>query len=212
MKNELLPTSFQGINDDVYAGFMPRLGAYLLDILIMIPVIGLVMYLSNVSKSAYLSVSVASLLITLVYHVVLVKIYGGTPGKLILKLKIIQKNGDDIDWKAVFYRYSVEFLIAVLGVYVLMLTLNQIDDATYVSLGFIKRSQTIALLNPLPNKIQSYLNYGWVIAGLIVLLTNARKRTTHDFIAGTVVVKSIYLEMMREVVNATETSESTIEN
>jgi len=93
----------------------------------------------------------------------------------------------------------------------LMLTLNQIDDATYVSLGFIKRSQTIALLNPLPNKIQSYLNYGWVIAGLIVLLTNARKRTTHDFIAGTVVVKSIYLETMRKVVNATETSDSSVE-
>ena len=212
MKNELLPTSFQGINDDVYAGFMPRLGALLLDFLIMLPVMGLVLYLSNVSKAGSLYGNIISLFFGLAYYVVLVKIYGGTPGKLILKLKIIQKNGDDVDWKAAFYRYSVEFFIAILGLYVLFLTLNLIDDSTYISLGFMKRAQTISTLNPLPNTIHTWLSGAWVLIGLIVLLTNARKRTTHDFIAGTVVVKSIYLEMMREVVNATETSESTIEN
>jgi len=211
MKNELLPTSFQGINNDVYAGFMPRLGALLLDMLIMLPVIGVVMYLSNVSKSASIYGNVISLLIGLAYHVIFVKIYGGTPGKLIMKLKIIQKNGDDVDWKAAFYRYSVEFFFAILGVYVLFLTLNMIDDATYVSLGFIKRSQTLSTLNPVAFTVQNWSNYAWTLTGIIVLLTNARKRTTHDFIAGTVVVKSIYLDMMREVVNSTETSESTIE-
>jgi uncharacterized RDD family membrane protein YckC len=212
MKNELLPTSFQGINNDVYAGFMPRLGAILLDVLIMIPLIGLVMYLGNISKAGSLYGNVISLIIGLAYSVIFVKIYGGTPGKMIMKLKIIQKNGDDVDWKAAFYRYSVEFFIAILGLYVLFLTLNLIDDSTYISLGFMKRAQTISTLNPLPNTIHTWLSGAWTLSGLIVMLTNARKRTTHDFIAGTVVVKSIYLEMMREVVNATETSESTIEN
>lgn len=211
MKNEILPTSFQGINNDVYAGFMPRLGALLLDILIMIPVMGLVMYLGNISKTGSLFGNLISLIISLAYNVIFVKVYGGTPGKMIMKLKIIQKNGDDVDWKAAFYRYSVEFFIAFLGLYVLFLTLNLIDDATYVSLGFIQRSQTISKLNPMPNMVHTWLNFGWYIAGIIVLLANARKRTTHDFIAGTVVVKSIYLEMMRKVVNSTETSESTIE-
>jgi uncharacterized RDD family membrane protein YckC len=211
MKNELLPTSFQGINNDVYAGFMPRLGALLLDMLIMLPVIGLVMYLGNVSKAGSLYGNVISIIIGLAYNIILVKIYGGTPGKMIMKLKIIQKNGDDVDWKAAFYRYSVEFFIAFLGLYVLFLTLNMIDDGTYVSLGFLKRSQTISQLNPLPNTIHNLLSGAWTLTGIIVLLTNARKRTTHDFIAGTVVVKSIYLEMMREVVNSTETSKSEIE-
>jgi len=169
------------------------------------------MYLGNISKAGSLYGTLISLFIGLAYYVVLVKIYGGTPGKLIMKLKIIQKNGDDIDWKGAFYRYSVEFFIAILSLYVLFLTLNMIDDATYVSLGFMKRAETLSTLNPMPNKVYNWLNGAWVLSGLIVLLSNARKRTTHDFIAGTVVVKSIYLEMMRKVVNSTENQESTIE-
>jgi len=202
MKNELLPTRFQGISEGVYAGFGPRLGAKVLDLIILLPIIGLLLYINGLSKSAYFYAIVPNLLFGIFFEVCLVKIYGGTPGKLIMGLKIIQKNGDDIDWKAAFYRYSVEFFLAILGVYIMILTLNMIDDSTYASLGFMKRNQLISTINPLPNTIQTWMSGIWYVSGLIVLLSNARKRTTHDFIAGTVVVKSIFIDKIREIENS----------
>lgn len=211
MKKELLPTRFNGINEVVYAGFWVRVAAKLLDFIVLLPIMGLVFYINSISKTASINVLIPNLLFGLAFEVVLVKIYGGTPGKLILGLKIIQKNGENIDWKASFYRYSVEFFLAFLGVYVMFLTLNLIDDSTYASLGFMQRNQFLSTVNPIPMKIQSWTNLGWIIIGSIVLISNARKRTTHDFIAGTVVIKSIYLNQIRENVNSTESVENTIE-
>lgn len=208
MKNELLPKRFPGSNGEVYAGFGPRLAAKILDIIIMLPIIVLIMYVNGLSKSAYFYAVVPNLLVYVIYEVVLVKIYGGTPGKLIMGIKIIQKNGDDIDWRAAFYRYSVEFFLAILGVYVMILTLNMIDDATYTSLGFLKRNQLLGSINPIPNQVQSWLSGLWTVIGLIVLVSNARKRSTHDFIAGTVVVKAVMLDKIREIISQTDTEEA----
>jgi uncharacterized RDD family membrane protein YckC len=211
MKNELLPTRFNGINEVVYAGFWVRVAARLLDFIVLLPVMGLVFYINGLSKSAALNVLIPNLLFALAFEVVLVKIYGGTPGKLIMGLKIIQKNGDNIDWKSSFYRNSVEFFIAIIGVYVMFLTLNLVEDNTYASMGFIQRNQYLSTVNPIPMQIQSWTNIAWLIIGSIVLVSNARKRTTHDFIAGTVVIKSIFLNQIREIVNSTESVENTVE-
>jgi uncharacterized RDD family membrane protein YckC len=211
MKNELLPTRFQGINEDVYAGFWVRVAAKLLDFVILLPVIGLVLYIDSLSKSANINAMIPNLLFGAAFEVVLVKIYGGTPGKLIMGLKVIQKNGDNIDWQSSFYRYSVEFFLAILGVYVMFLTLNLIDDSTYASLGFMKRNQLISTINPIPAKIQNWTDFAWYISGIIVLISNPRKRTTHDFIAGTVVVKSTYFNKINELMNSIESVGSSVE-
>ena len=207
MKNELLPPRFSSISGDVYAGFWIRVAAKILDGLIMLPFIGLIMYVNSISKSAYFYAVVPNLLVYVIYEVALVKIYGGTPGKLIMGIKIIQKNGDDVDWRAACYRYSVEFFLLVLGIYVMILTLNMVDDATYTSLGFIKRSQLLSTINPIPNQVQSWLSMSWIVIGLIVLISNVRKRSVHDFIAGTVVVKAVMLDKIREIMNSKETED-----
>ena len=93
----------------------------------------------------------------------------------------------------------------------MFLTLNMIDDSTYTSLGFLKRNQFMATINPIPMKIQSWTSFAWTTIGIIVLISNSRKRATHDFIAGTAVIKSIYLNKIREIMNSTESVEGTIE-
>jgi hypothetical protein len=60
-------------------------------------------------------------------------------------------------------------------------------------------------------QVQSWLNGLWSISGLVVLVSNVRKRSTHDFIAGTVVVKSMFLEKIREIINPAETTENSAE-
>ncbi|HJV77550.1 MAG TPA: RDD family protein [Paludibacter sp.] len=207
MKNELLPTKFPGISDNVYTGFGPRIAAKIIDFIVLLPVVGLLLYINGLSKSAYFYAVVPNLLFGIWFEVYLVKRYGGTPGKLMMGIKIIKNNGADVDWRAAFYRYSVELFLAILGVYVMILTLNLIDDNTYISLGFMKRNQLIATLNPIPGKVHSWLNALWVVTGLIVLVSDRRKRSTHDFIAGTVVIKSIFLDKIRETINYSTTDE-----
>lgn len=198
MKRELLPTKFPGIESEVYAGFWIRAAAKILDFIILLPLAGILLYINGLSKSAYFYTVVPNLLFGVFFEVYLVKAYGGTPGKLILDIKIIQKNGDDLNWNAAFYRYAIDFGRAILGIYLIILTLNSIDDSFYAGLGFTKKYTLISTLNPTFSKIQSWINYLWAISGTIVLLANPRKRAIHDFIAGTVVVKSIYLDKIRE--------------
>ena len=198
MERELLPTKFPGIGSEVYAGLWIRAAAKILDFIILLPLAGISLYINGLSKSAYFYTVVPNLLFGVFYEVYLVKVYGGTPGKLIMDIKIIQKNGDDVNWNAAIYRYAVDFCLAVLGIYLIIMTLNSIDDSFYAGLGFTKKYTLISTLNPTFSKIQSWINYLWAISGTIVLLANPRKRAIHDFIAGTVVVKSIYLDKIRE--------------
>lgn len=204
MKQEILPSTFKSIPQGVYVGFWNRVAARLIDFVVVLPFLGLSYYIQSLGLDAYKWSLIPQLFLTLAYEVVLVKVYGGTPGKLAMGMKVIQINGDEVDWKNAFLRYSVELLIAVIGVYAMYLTLNMADAGTFNSLGLLKRSAYLSMLNPVTMKFSSYLSLAWTFAGVIVLVVNVRKRSTHDFVAGTVVVKSVYLEQMREEINAEE--------
>jgi len=52
----------------------------------------------------------------------------------------------------------------------------------------------------------------WIWSELLVLLTNRRKRAIHDFMAGTVIVKAIYIDKIRETMNADENIVNNLEN
>jgi len=207
MERELLPTKFPGIGSEVYAGFWIRVAAKILDFVILLPLAGILLYANGLSKSAYFYTVVPNLLFGIFFEVYLVKVYGGTPGKLIMDIKVIQKNGDDVNWNAAIYRYAVDLCLAVLGIYLMILTLNSIDDSYYAGLGFTKKYTLISTINPTFSKIQSWINYLWTISSIIVLLANPRKRAIHDFIAGTAVVKSIYLDKIRESSDLNESPE-----
>ena len=208
MKNELLPSTFPGIDNNVYADLWTRIAARIVDLVVMLPVAGLILYINGLSKDAYFYAILPNLAIYFWYEVYLVKRYGGTPGKLIMGIKIVQKNGDDVDWHASFMRYLVTFCLSLSGIFIMMWTLGLIDDATYVSMGFMKRTQLLSEINPLMSKIQTFTSLAWTLAGIIAILSNKRKRAVHDYIAGTVVVKSIFLSKIREITNEPVIEES----
>lgn len=204
MKKELLPVKFDAIPQGVYVGFWMRVAAKLLDFIVMLPIVGLTLYVASISVSAYQWSLIPGLLFGLAFEVVLLKLYGATPGKMMLGIKVIKNNGDDVDWKSSFYRYSVEFFIAALGIYVTYLTLSMVDSGMYDSYSWWNKSACLAAVNPFPIKMQSWVSMGWTLIGAIVLVSNSRKQSTHDFIAGTVVIKAVTLEKVREIVNKEE--------
>ena len=96
----------------------------------------------------YYIVMLPSLFFTIWYYVYLVKKYGGTPGKLIVGIKIININGDDIDLKGAFMRYIVSIGIAIFTFIIIISILQDADEGVYKSLNFWKRSVYIGELNP----------------------------------------------------------------
>lgn len=172
-----------------YAGFWRRVGAYLLDILILSPIMVLSYSMMPITKYWYIYSFLPMLIFGYWYSGILVAKYGGTPGKLILGIKIIKIDGAPIKIKEATIRLSVEFLLTSTCSLVFAMTAMGIPDTAYYNHGWQERSKTIAQNLPGLYTIFEYLTGIWVWSEFFIMLTNKKKRAIHDFIAGTIVVR-----------------------
>ena len=145
----------------------------------------------------YFYTIIPNLLFGVIYHIYLPKKYGGTPGKLIVGIKIIKLNGKPITWKEAILRESVMSVILFQTIISTSLAVLKADEATLISLNWKARSEYLTSLAP-SIFIPVWLKNIWYYGELIVLLTNSRKRAIHDYIAGTVIVKSIYIDAINK--------------
>ncbi len=171
------------------AGFWRRVGAHFIDTLIMLPIVGLTYWGSAVSRHFYAWWIVPSLVIGLAYSVYLVRRFGGTPGKLLMKLHIQMVDGAPVSLKAAFLRASVIQALALVTTAGLAISALAMNDADYLSMGMMARSQALTSTGPAWLSIASILMQVWIWGGLVVLLANERRRAPHDFLASTVLVR-----------------------
>jgi len=174
----------------VYGGFWRRVGAGLLDGLILAPLGVLTLYGLQNSRMFYVYYFVPNLLLTWIYYVYLVKRYGGTPGKRIANMRIQKIDGSPVTLWAATARYSVMLVFTVFSGLSLVIATLGISEAAFASSGFLEKMQLIDANSPSWNKPLTYLMYGWWIAVAISLAANVKKRALHDFIAGTMVVRT----------------------
>lgn len=192
------PLKLVGISDNIYASFGPRLASLLLDAVIMMPFIFIIQYINSSSKFMFFYTLIPNLIFGLWYHIYLPKKYGGTPGKVIMGLQILNLNGKSIGWKEAFLRHLIILLLTIFSSILMIDALLSVDDATFQNLSWIKQSQYLMSLSPILFSIYTWLTNIWSWSELIVLLTNPRKRALHDYIAGTVIVKKRYVERIQK--------------
>jgi uncharacterized RDD family membrane protein YckC len=173
-----------------YAGFWPRFGALLLDALIMLPLSALVFWGSQRYRLFDLYYLVPGTLFSLFYGVYLVRRFGGTPGKLIVGVRILNVSGEPVGYREAFLRYLPEFLLSVLMSIALLIAAFHMSDSEYHTLSFMERAKRMVELAPPWYKPLQIVQNVWIWGELIVLLTNRKRRALHDFIAGTVVVRT----------------------
>ncbi|WP_028104827.1 RDD family protein [Pseudoduganella violaceinigra] len=179
----------EGDSTPAVGGFWPRVGAKIIDFLVMLPIVGLTIWLSAKSRSFYFWAVIPSLLFAMFYSVYLVRRFGGTPGKLALKLRVQMKDHSPVSFTAALIREAPLMLMGAASNLGLGMAAMQMDDATYMALGFMERSTMLVATGPGWVTIVSWLINAWTLVGAIVLLLNERRRAVHDFLAGTVVVK-----------------------
>ncbi len=172
-----------------YAGFWQRFGAYWLDVIVFLPIIALSLWGNEQSRLFQLYWLIPGLIIGLWFHVYLVKRYGGTPGKLLLKIKIAKLDGSNVGYKEAMLRYSVLFVISLAMSVVLIPVALEMTDAEYFSMGWQERAlYMIERASSWYNIVNIAMN-AWIWSEFIVMLTNKKRRALHDFIAGTVVIR-----------------------
>jgi len=196
MNNQLI--TLNPDRDNIYAGFGARLGAGLLDLLFVLPVVVLTMYLNSQGKDFYLYTFFPNLLFITWYDIYLPKRYGGTAGKLALGLKIIRTDGQSIQWREAILRHSVLLALAVINVGVMIFCVLKADEETFSVLSWQKQSAYLISFAPLYFQLARWGSQIWFWSEFIVLLTNRKKRAIHDFIAGTLVVKDNHIKAFRE--------------
>lgn len=173
-----------------YAGFWRRLCAHFIDILILLPIVAFGFWGNEVSRLFQLYYFLPGILFSLWYSVYLVERYGGTPGKLLMKIRIVRTDGTAVGRKEAFLRCSVYLLLSVLGQIALILAALQMSDELYHSLGFLKRAIETSARTPWWYSYVNVLLQVWVWSEFVTMLTNKKRRAIHDFMAGTVVVRA----------------------
>jgi uncharacterized RDD family membrane protein YckC len=170
-----------------YATFWQRVGATLIDFLILLPFLPLD-YFAGQSRMYHAYAFVPMELFSLFFYVYLTVRYGGTPGKLLLGLRVASLDGSRVLWKAAVLRYAPLGLIEVaISLMTIMATLAMTDEA-YGALGYFERSDAIDEQQPMLMGL-TWLFFIWMFACLVTMMVNDKRRTLHDFIAGTVVLR-----------------------
>jgi hypothetical protein len=83
-----------------------------------------------------------------------------------------------------------EFLLSTLMSIALVISVLHMSDTEYHAISSMERAKRIVdLAPPWYTPLQTVQNV-WVWGELIVLLTNRKRQALHDFIAGTVVVRT----------------------
>ncbi|HLA72209.1 MAG TPA: RDD family protein [Steroidobacteraceae bacterium] len=173
-----------------YSTFWRRVGALFLDGLILLP-LSLLAYVGlKYTRLYYLYYFMPGLLILGYYAIYLVKRNGGTPGKRILDLKVVMLDGTPVTTNAAIIRYSVQLILYGLSSLGLAIAGFTLTDAEFQSLGYLQKIQALSTHAPGWNAAVTWSAQGWYVVGAIVMLCNDKRRALHDFLAGTVVIRT----------------------
>ncbi|TXF88573.1 RDD family protein [Neolewinella aurantiaca] len=173
-----------------FVGFGPRFGAALLDVLIMIPVTGAAIYFSAISMNV--NVYFLLILVSILYKPVCEKVLGGTPGKLILKMKVVGKGGVALSWGQAIMRYLPWLVGALFNVY-MQYNAFQIpgieDNDGFADYSRMVQEYQIENGGIMLSIVQSLIGLLPLVSTLFVL-GNKKKQAAHDILAETYVVST----------------------
>jgi uncharacterized RDD family membrane protein YckC len=170
-----------------YGGFWRRFGALFIDGLLSMPLVALNMYWGATVRGLVAS-WIAAIAVTVLLHVVCLKKYGGSPGKLLWNLRVRSVDLSPITWKQAWLRSGPSLLLAVAGILAMIAAMRVVDPAVLRAATMIERGQLLLAVAPWWQRPLNWISNIWNWGELIVLLTNDERRALHDFLAGTVVI------------------------
>jgi len=173
-----------------YAGFWPRLGALLVDaIVIGIPLVSIFFWAAGWgSKTALASVTASMTILGAIYYIYFTGRWGQTLGKMAMEIRVTKIDGARVTMREGFLRHMVDLVLAILASLGMLVALYSISLVDFESKGLFDRIKLLQSTEPPWARWNHTAQNLWVWSELVVLLLNKKRRALHDFIAGTVVV------------------------
>lgn len=176
-------------SEKMYKTFWPRLGASIIDSVILYPLsFGLVFlsYSIDLTVSAYFYLGLSVNAIIFFYYIYLHGKYGQTVGKALCKVRILDfKSGKKISYYQALLRDIVPMLIQVA-----LFSLVIIEVTAAQTGSEIIDLQNDNIFKQKKNSVTDFILFFWFIIEMITMLTNSKRRALHDYIAGTVVFRT----------------------
>lgn len=191
MQSEAMQAGVSGNGELRYAGIFRRVGAGLIDAAIILFFMFGIHWLSPHSRLIDGIWVVVIYFAGLVYSVYLVKRFGGTPGKRLLNLRICRTDGSAIGYREAILRESVQTVLGGVTMIGMLMALLSVSDADYLSYEIMQRPEFLLEHVPVWYGFMDNCSIAWTYSEFIVMLTNKRRRSLHDLIAGTVVIHEI---------------------
>lgn len=170
--------------DTLFGGFTQRLGAYVIDLLVLAPLAFLAYHFTVDVPNIYIVMAVA--LVDALYKPILEKVYGFTVGKKIMKLRVVsQADLGPISWNQTFIRFIPWAIVSYVGVFT---TIRHFQDpnfgdfATYQEYFDYVRESTLG-----QSSILSFLNNVPVFSAIFII-GDVTARALHDRWAKTYVI------------------------
>jgi uncharacterized RDD family membrane protein YckC len=162
--------------EDKYRTGTKRFFAALIDGLVFIPFMFLDNYVRSINNNSLIILTTSIITLSSVaYSVFFHAKYGQTLGKMAVDIKVVDvSEAKPISIRQAFIRDGIWFGIEVAGIIYFSLQLMKTASGNIVSEnydGFI-----------------DIVSFSWVVLELVSMLTNAKRRAIHDFLAKTVVV------------------------
>lgn len=164
-----------------YQTIGPRFLALIIDSLLAIPVSILIMGLAGSTDSnkigfvLTIAMSAAPVLYTILMH----SYYGQTLGKMAVKVKVVTISENPINFTQAVIRSLPQLLPVFISASILSRQMLSQNDAAFTN-DFLETAVSAAYV----------LYFIWEIGDIISGLITEKKRALHDFIAGTVVVRT----------------------
>lgn len=205
MSTTILPKDFPQYDESIYAGFGRRIGAFLLDFLIIVILSFGLAFLQGISQSmGVLSLAIQVVLFGFMYTLFFVKQYGATPGKFAAGIKIVKLDGTDVGWTEAIMRSIVDLIFMFYGVTIGYLAMMSMTPEEYDSLTWMTRGLRMQEWNPTLFQIQSFVPLAYGLSEFIVLWTNKRRRDFRDLIGETLQIKESYQKEVLEIMEKTD--------
>ncbi|NOU20185.1 MAG: RDD family protein [Methyloglobulus sp.] len=174
----------------VYSGFWRRFAALIIDKLIVIGCTFDFVTLAIHSRNFLIVATIPLAAIITAYYIYYHASFGQTLGKKLMRIKVVTMDGSPICLKKAVQRNLIDMVVMLLFSLSYINGLSLMSDSEFVSL-------TRTQINSRVNELNSAFGLSWLFwlyCGLgwlddLVLFTNWRNRTLHDFIANTVVIR-----------------------
>jgi len=174
-----------------YSTFGPRFWTGWVDSCVLWPVgfLTTALHSLNIPRTLAAFLLIVESLAWLIYTVVMHARYGQTVGKMVTKVRVLDfRTEGSISWRQAWLREGIPMVLSLgfLSWEASLILTGSVSPSALAGDEALAASKVFWLLAALPGL--------WFVAEVLTMLTNDKRRALHDFIAGTVVVRTNTME------------------